>query len=766
MERKETPTHDMAKNAERLQLALDFTRDGLYDWNLLTEEIYYSPAWKRLIGYEDDEIENEISQWERLTESGDLVLVKKFLNEVLTGTRDRLEVEFRMRHKMGHWVDILSRANVLFDDSGRAVRLVGTHVDISERKKMERELAAKQRELEEAQEIGRVGSWRRVVGDDIFYGSKGYFQLFHLPYSPEGLSRNYIYNIMHPEDRERIHLAMDKSVREHSVFHETYRVILHDGSERVHNARAEVKRGEGGLPDINVGIVHDITDLYLTERALVESRERLSLALDAVSDGVWDWQISDDKLYLSGKWFSMLGYGPETMDPDMAFWRDLIHPEDRDDFLKAVGESRESGSSFEIEYRLRTKAGMWKWILARGRTVGKDDRGRALRMLGTHMDLDRRKEYEAEILNQKRTAEKYLNMANVIFIGVDLEGKVLLANRYARRVLECPEECMIIGRDWVDSFIPCSQQESVRKLLRMVARGEMTAPMEYHENSIRTASGREIIVAWHNSLITDGEGRPVSILSAGEDITEKRRIADQLRQSQKLESIGSLAGGIAHDFNNILTPVMGLSELIMQEIPREHVSYGKVRDIFEASERGADLVRQILAFSRRSPRRYSDVALAPIIRETHGLFKAAVPAGVKIVMDIDRPCGLVKADPTQLHQVILNILTNAGHAMERRKGEIRIFLGEERLGEDKGKLASLPEGRYAVLSISDEGCGISREVSERIFEPYFTTKELGKGTGLGLAVVYGIVKEHKGEIAVESEVGRGATFRIYLPVIE
>ena len=760
--KKKLDCDDIMKNAERLQLALDFTRDGLFDWNLETNEVYFSPAWKKLLGYGDDEIRNDMSEWERLTDPDDVPEVKQILNEVLAGTRNSLQVEFRMRHKDGHWVYILSRGNVLFDRNGKGWRVVGTHVDISERKRIERELEAKQRELEEAQRIGRVGSWRKAVGEDVVYGTEGYFRLFNLEYDPAGLSRNYIYNAIHPDDRERIHKAMEESNRNHTVFNETFRVLLSDGSERVHNVRAEVKKGEGGQPDMNVGIVHDITDIHQTERALRESRERLSLALDAVSDGVWDWQIESDKLYLSRKWLSMLGYGPEEVAPDMGFWRNLVHPDDRDGFTSILEKSRETGDSFEIEYRMRTSSGPWKWILARGRTVGKDDRGRALRMLGTHLDLDRRKEYEAEILNQKRTAEAYLNMANILFIGLDLDGRIIMANPHAREVLECGDG-NILGMDWAETFIPSAMRDYVRRIISAVGRGEIDR-MEHFENSVITGSGREIIVAWNNSLITDEEGRPVSILSAGEDITEKKRIAEQLRESQKLESIGSLAGGIAHDFNNILTPVMGLAELLLGELPRKSESYEKVQDILEASERGADLVRQILAFSRKSPPLYSPVALAPIIRDIYKLFRATVPVGVKIIMDIDSPCGPVKADPTQLHQIILNLLTNAIHAMEHRKGDIRVSLGEEYFSAGSAPV-SLAEGEYAVLAISDTGCGMPPEVKDRIFEPYFTTKEQGKGTGLGLSVVYGIIKEHSGEVAVESEAGKGTTIRIYLPVI-
>jgi signal transduction histidine kinase len=241
----------------------------------------------------------------------------------------------------------------------------------------------------------------------------------------------------------------------------------------------------------------------------------------------------------------------------------------------------------------------------------------------------------------------------------------------------------------------------------------------------------------------------------------------RLMQAQKLESIGSLASGIAHDFNNLLFPIVGLSETMLDDFPPGSPQYKDVQQIFKAGKRGRELVQQILSFSRQSRYQLIPVHVQKILKEAFKLCRATIPADIPITRDIQTDCRPVMADPTQIHQIVMNLITNAFHAVEPAGGTISIRLKEIFYSQaDASAAHDLASGVYIMLSVSDTGTGIDPAIMDKIFDPYFTTKEKGRGTGLGLATVYGIVKAHGGDIRVDSEVREGSCFHVYLPVLE
>ncbi len=255
---------------------------------------------------------------------------------------------------------------------------------------------------------------------------------------------------------------------------------------------------------------------------------------------------------------------------------------------------------------------------------------------------------------------------------------------------------------------------------------------------------------------------------------EKAKLEAQFQQVQKMESIGSLAGGIAHDLNNILFPISGLSEMLLDDIPPGNPAHESIEQIHKSARRGSDLVKQILSFSRQSNPQKLSIRIQPILKEVLKLARAAIPMNIEITSHIDADCGMVSADPTQVHQIMMNLITNAYHAVEKTDGMIHIAMKEvviKSFGE-KDELpfntmpVSLLAGGYACITVYDTGTGIDKSLIDKIFDPYFTTKERGKGTGLGLSVVHGIVKEHGGDIQVYSVVGKGTTFNVYLPLLE
>ncbi len=276
----------------------------------------------------------------------------------------------------------------------------------------------------------------------------------------------------------------------------------------------------------------------------------------------------------------------------------------------------------------------------------------------------------------------------------------------------------------------------------------------YYDRAIQWSDGQIV----HLQIATD--------ITELKELQKKQLLTEaRLQQAQKMESIGNLAGGIAHDFNNILFPIMGLSELLMEDLPAGSMEHENAQEIFKAGKRGRDLVKQILAFSRQNENQKKPIRVQQVLAEVLKLSRSTIPADIEIHQRIQGDCGLVMADPTQVHQVAMNLITNAYHAVQKTGGKITVRLQQTHVARDDADHNGLTPGQYVVLTVSDDGSGMEKEVMDKIFEPYFTTKPQGKGTGLGLAVVYGIVNDYGGDIQVESRVGEGTTFRVFFPLM-
>jgi PAS domain S-box-containing protein len=269
------------------------------------------------------------------------------------------------------------------------------------------------------------------------------------------------------------------------------------------------------------------------------------------------------------------------------------------------------------------------------------------------------------------------------------------------------------------------------------------------------------------SPVRDSAGNIVNFVAIARDVTKEELLQQQLLQAQKMEAIGTLAGGIAHDFNNILFAIIGNTELAMDEIPEGNPASHDLEKVLTASTRAAEMVKQILTFSRQGEVQRKPTDLTPIIKEALKFLKATIPANIVIKSSIEEDHGKIIGDPTQIYQVMMNLCVNAVHAMKDTGGVLTVDLNPVYIdqGSDLNHL-NLPSGNYLRLIVSDTGRGIAPEILSRIFEPYFTTKNLGEGTGFGLSVVHGIVHGHNGEITVDSQLGEGTSFDVYLPVID
>ncbi len=269
-----------------------------------------------------------------------------------------------------------------------------------------------------------------------------------------------------------------------------------------------------------------------------------------------------------------------------------------------------------------------------------------------------------------------------------------------------------------------------------------------------------------NTAILHSDG-VISVLIVLRDTSELKELEEQLIQAQKMESIGTLAGGIAHDFNNILFAIIGYTEMALQDIPEDSPLESNLKKVLQAGERARDLVRQILTFSRKSEEEKKPIQVHLIVNEVLKFLRSSLPSTIQIRQQIEIGNDTVAADPTRIHQILMNLCTNASHAMMEEGGILQVNLENMELDSDfTAQYPDMEHGSYLKLTVSDTGHGMSPDVLNRIFEPYFTTKEKGAGTGLGMAVVHGIVKSYNGCIKVDSEHGKGSTFQVYLPVIE
>ena len=376
---------------------------------------------------------------------------------------------------------------------------------------------------------------------------------------------------------------------------------------------------------------------------------------------------------------------------------------------------------------------------------------------------------EKALRRERDFTQNLVEASPAFFVAIDPDGKVLLMNAAMRRALGYSRE-EIEGKDYLETVIPEEDREAVAADFRDVKEGRQKA---LHENAVLTRDGRRRIVEWHGRPVFREDGGLDYFFGVGIEITERRRLESRIQQAQKMEAIGTLAGGIAHDFNNILAAIMGYTELATLQISNEEKVRKHLNQVLSAAMRAKDLVQQILSFSRQQAGGRIPVQARLIIKEAIKLLRASLPATMEIREDIAPDVGLVEADPTRIHQVMMNLCTNAVQAMEGEKGVLSIDLHNVEIPGDTPETGTasppVPElqpGRYLCLGVRDTGCGMTPEVQKRIFDPYFTTREKEVGTGLGLAVVHEIVRSYGGAVTVESRPGKGSTFRVYLPLME
>jgi PAS domain S-box-containing protein len=521
----------------------------------------------------------------------------------------------------------------------------------------------------------------------------------------------------------------------------------------------------------NSALRAEIEERKRTENILRDERWRLQSVIEGTRVGTWEWNVQTGETVFNEIWAQILGYTLEALSPvSIRTWESLVCPDD----LKKSAELLNRHFSGELPYydcecRMKHKDGRWVWVRDRGRLVIRTDDGKPLMMFGTHSDITDRKQTEEKLQESLLRIEHLAEQNHSVEWEVDADGMYTYVSQLSEAFYGyCPDE--LVGRMHFYDLHPEDGRESLKQAA--FDTFDRRGPFINLENPVQTRDGRRIWLSTYGIplLNPDGtlkcyRGRDTNITDRKNAEIERTRLQAQLLQAQKMEAIGLLAGGITHDLNNILFPICGLSEMLLDEFPPNSHSGEIIHQIHKSALRGADLVKQIQAFSRQSQTEKMPVRIQPVLQEVLKLFRATIPQNIEITHHIQTDCGMISANPTQIHQILMNLITNAFHAIEQPIGTIHVALNETTF-ETAGLIAhSMQSDRFACITVQDTGVGIDRSVIDKIFIPYFTTKEKGKGTGIGLSVVHGIVKEYGGDIRVYSEVGKGTIFHVYLPIL-
>jgi len=508
-----------------------------------------------------------------------------------------------------------------------------------------------------------------------------------------------------------------------------------------------------------LGTVHvakDITARKEAEDALRQSEERLRFITESVVDVIWQLDRDFRFTYVSPSVKKMLGFTPEELagTPVSSFLSSPSSDPLRELLSRKEAFAGLADREFTLELQLRAKDGTIVPAEAKF-SCHLDERGEPVSYQGVARDLRDRKRGEQE---RQRLVAAIEHAAEGIFVaGLD---RVI---RYANKSL-CAEtgysKRELLGKT-MDLLASETNEASFYRQVRHAMKAGETWSGRY---ATKRKDGTSYWVEGSIVPVKDDSGLVGSYVCVTRDITEQLRLQEELRQVQKMEAMGALAGGIAHDFNNILGAILGNAELAMEDVPVDSPTHSNLQGVLKAGMRGRDLVRQILAFTKKTRTEKRPIPLTPLIRETHDLLRASIPATVEVALSMNAASDTVEADPVQVQQILLNLVTNAVDALIEEHGHIEISLSNASFGpDDPSPDKALQPGDYVALTISDTGRGMTDEVKRRIFEPFFSTKEPGRGTGMGLALVYGIVKDLKGVITVSSAIGRGAVFTVYFP---
>jgi PAS domain S-box-containing protein len=537
--------------------------------------------------------------------------------------------------------------------------------------------------------------------------------------------------------------------------------LLHrrkDGSRLVVASVWMLERHGNGDPWRILEANTDITERKHAEEALRESEARMNEAQHNAQIGSWRY-VPGMPFTLSDEMYNLYKI-PRGVPVTHEMLLSVVHPDNLGD--ATLQKAIESGASvFQSEARLLWRDGQIRNVFSQGK-IHRDAAGKVIEAVGTVQDItDRKRAEEAVQLAQARLVSALEGGRMGTWVWDISKGFIDWDNSMAVLFGRSPEELASGSIEPFFSWIHPQDSAHAREDIERVLQEGTTYDSEYR---LFRPDKSVIWITSRGKLERDANGAPFRMTGICVDITDRKKMEEQLLQSQKMESLGTLAGGIAHDFNNILLAIGGNTSLAIDDLPPDHPAQQSLKEISKASTRASSLVRQILAFSRRQSADRNRITVQPVVEEALALLRATLPARIDIRANFAQDLPAILADSTQLHQIIMNLGTNSVRAMGDHLGlldvKARVFNVTKEFAESTARLR---EGQYVRISVSDDGCGMDAATMERIFDPFFTTQSPGQGTGLGLSVVHGIMKDHDGAVTVYSEPGKGTIFNLYFP---
>ncbi len=546
--------------------------------------------------------------------------------------------------------------------------------------------------------------------------------------------------------------------------------------QRMDSYEARVRHGDGSLrPAVLykaayadaqgenagiVGVIYDISERKKAEDDLRAAEEKYRTIFENSALGIFQTTPDGSWIVANPALARMLGYAsPEALVADNPNIATLYFQQS--DRERVVDLYQQNRGSIEFEVLFRTREGAVITANLNARAVrGENDT--MSHFEGFVEDITDRKAAELALAASEAMLQLVLDTIPQLVHWKDKRLRIIGANRNFLAHVGQPELSSVLGKTYGEVLTSEAEILRILQLDREVI--ETDEPRFRMRLETRNAAGESMWLLVNKVPLHGPRGEVVGILSTAEDITQTISLEKQLLQSQKMEAIGTLAGGIAHDFNNILTSIMNSTELAMEDIQEGSLVWKDLERCLKAAVRGSGLIKQILTFSRPTQEGFVPTDLREVVGEAVTLIRVSVPRNITVVSNIQDDLSMCLADPTQVHQIVMNLATNAFHAIGERGGRISVGLGSLTLERDDPRLGNLSPGVYSCLTIEDDGPGIAKDIQDKIFDPFFTTKGKGEGTGLGLAVVHGIVRNHDGEIRLASMPGQ-TRFDILLPTI-
>ena len=718
--------------------------------------VFSNPKTEELIGYSKEEIESRA--FTEFIHPYDQVMVAERHIQRLKGEKLPSIYDFRVIRKSGEvrWVDLNV---VLIEWEGRPATL-NFLSDITDQKRTEEEIRKNLISLSQAETMAQLGYFERNWLTEEGYWSKGFYNL--LGYAPGDIpcTNEEFFRHIHPGDKERVLDHIEQSISNRTKIDIDFRIVQKSKNIiHIHGVGETIYQGD--TPQITRGTFQNISHRINTEEKLKESEEKYRLLAETTQDIIILHDMEGHLSYINQAGLEFSGYKASEAIGSPIF--EFI-PHEHQGKLADRRSRRSAGDKQTLRYEIEFLNQEGERVPFEVNSTPVMHENRVSEVLVVARDITERKRAE-EALRKSEEKFAFLFRASPIWIALNemSSGKYLEVNQAFEKITGFQRE-EVIGKTSIELGLWPNPEDRERSIAML----ENKDSLYDYEVRFRMRNGEYRDFLWSVEKIQlNGLDCTVNVLR---DITEekaaeivKKNLETQLRQAQKLEAIGTLAGGIAHDFNNILAALLGYTELALLDVSKGTPLEENLEEIRNSGFRARDLVQQILAFSRKSEEKRRPIKVTSIIKEALRMLRASIPTIIEIRQKLDAKNDIVNADPTQIHQIMMNLCTNAAQSM-KDGGILEINLNEIMLhSEFTLSHSKLDPGAYLKLTVSDTGEGIPLELMNRIFDPYFTTKEKGSGTGLGLAVVHGIVTSLDGNINVKSELEKGTVFEIYLP---